>query len=238
MSEDYVEHAGCRVMNQPTEQNIVALSLITQAHSTETRLLCVFVAVLPQMAHYMEKPCPLSQIDFFGKFNYALKWTASACGWKKKKKRFWIECHPLKRECVTFPWILNWECYSVQVVPVIVNRYNANFIFYNLFFFFFTQSPINVFAQSECAQTLTSVCQKWCQCSHGNYSYTLPPCSSTVRVALSAICLSNVRSHLSAGRCRCRGWRVAYGPQRRMWWWGEREGAELFGLICRFVLSS
>lgn len=106
------------------------------------------------------------------------------------------------------------------------------------FFFFFTQSPINVFAQSECAQTLTSVCQKWCQCSHGNYSYTLPPCSSTVRVALSAICLSNVRSHLSAGRCRCRGWRVAYGPQRRMWWWGEREGAELFGLICRFVLSS
>lgn len=42
-----------------------------------------------------------------------------------------------------------------------------------------TWTLIDVYAQPEFAQTLywealNPVCQKWCQCSHGNYSYTLP----------------------------------------------------------------
>lgn len=179
MSKDYVEHAGCRVMNQPTEQNIVALSLTTQAfHGDQIarRICCRPASDSALHGRALAARLTFWEIQLCFEMN-------SQCLWikKKKKKGFRLSAILLKWECVTFPWILNWECYSMRVVPVIGNRYNANIILYKLktFFFFLAWSPINVFPQSEFAQTLyqgalTSVCQKWCQCSHGNYSYTLP----------------------------------------------------------------
>lgn len=96
-------------------------------------------------------PCPRSQIDFLG--NSIMLWNEQPVlvDKKKKKKGFRMSAILLKWECVTFPWILNWECYSMRVVPVIGNRYNANIILYKLktFFFFFFRMISN-----QCVRTV------------------------------------------------------------------------------------
>lgn len=127
--------------------------------------------------------CPRSQIDFLG--NSIMLWNEQPVLVDKKKKKkkvldwvpsFWngnvSHFHEYWIESAT-------ACESSLSSAIDIMQTLSCTSSKPFFFFFFAWSPINVFAQSEFAQTLyrgalTSVCQKWCQCSHGNYSYTLP----------------------------------------------------------------
>lgn len=180
MSKDYVEHAGCRVMNQPTEQNIVALSLTTQAfHGDQIarRICCRPASDSALHGRALAARLTFWEIQLCFEMN-------SQCLWIKKKKKkkvldwvpsFWNGNVSHFHEY----WIESATACESSLSSAIDIMQTLSCKSSKPFFFFLAWSPINVFPQSEFAQTLyrgalTSVCQKWCQCSHGNYSYTLP----------------------------------------------------------------
>lgn len=102
MSKDYVEHAGCRVMNQPTEQNIVALSLTTQAfHGDQIarRICCRPASDSALHGRALAARLTFWEIQLCFEMNSQCLWIKK----KKKKKGFRLSAILLKWECVTFP---------------------------------------------------------------------------------------------------------------------------------------
>lgn len=97
----------CHVLHRGwAKKNGTALSLITQAWHRD--------GIAPATRH--GDAGPLQSHRLFEKFNYTLKGTGNACGQNGAQSR----SHPSQWQCVTFPWILNWVCYSRQAVLVTV----------------------------------------------------------------------------------------------------------------------